>query len=42
MPDLSEMSVFEMVMSGLQDSIAFSKGERSLVVTVQKFAPPKA
>lgn len=30
-----EMSVYEMVMTGLDDSIAFSKGERLSLVTVQ-------
>ncbi len=29
----SEMSVFEMIVAGLEDSIAFSKGEKILVTT---------
>lgn len=36
----SDMSVFDMVMSGLEDSIAFSKGEKMSLVTVQLPAPP--
>jgi putative transcriptional regulator len=36
----SDMSVFDMVMEGLEDSIAFSKGEKMSLVTVQVPAPP--
>jgi hypothetical protein len=38
----SEMSVFDMVMAGLEDSVAFSKGEKMSLVTVQVPAPPKS
>jgi len=36
----SEMSVFEMVMAGLHDSIAYSKGEKLSLVTTRVPAPP--
>ncbi|MCC6489679.1 MAG: helix-turn-helix domain-containing protein [Candidatus Hydrogenedentes bacterium] len=36
----SEMSVFEMVMAGLEDSIAFSNGKKLSLVTVRVPAPP--
>ena len=35
-----DMSVFDMVMAGLENSIAFSKGEKMSLVTVQVPAPP--
>lgn len=34
------MSVFEMVMAGLEDSIAYSKGEKKSLVTTHIPAPP--
>lgn len=36
----SEMSVFEMVTAGLNDSIAFSKGAEMLPMTMRIPAPP--
>jgi putative transcriptional regulator len=36
----SEMSVYEMVMAGLGDSIAYSKGEKLSLVTARVPAPP--
>ncbi len=36
----SDMSVFDMVMEGLEDSIAYSKGEKRSLVTTQVPAPP--
>ncbi len=36
----SEMSVFDMVMAGLKDSIAYSKGEKMSLVTTRLPAPP--
>ena len=30
----ADMSVFEMVVAGLEDSIAFSQGEKDLVTTL--------
>ena len=36
----SEMGVFEMVMAGLKDSIAYSKGEKMSLVTTRVPAPP--
>lgn len=36
----SEMSVYEMVMAGLEDSIAYSKGEKMSLVTTRVPAPP--
>ncbi|MCL4215523.1 MAG: helix-turn-helix domain-containing protein [Candidatus Hydrogenedentes bacterium] len=36
----SELSVFELIMTGLEDSIAFSKGEKMSLATVQVPAPP--
>lgn len=36
----SDMSVYEMVMAGLKDSIAYSKGEKMSLVTTRVPAPP--
>lgn len=36
----SEMSVFEMTMAGLEDSIAYSRGEKMSLVTTRIPAPP--
>lgn len=36
----SEMSVYDMVMAGLEDSIAFSKGTKPLVTTRVPAPPP--
>lgn len=36
----SGMSVYEMVMAGLEDSIAYSKGEKMSLVTTRVPAPP--
>ena len=35
-----DMSVFDMVMAGLEDSIAYSKGEKRSLVTTRLPAPP--
>lgn len=37
MPKASEWSVYEMIVAGLEDSIAFSKGEKMSLVTVRVF-----
>ena len=36
----SDMSVFELIKAGLEDSIAFSRGEKMSLATVQVPAPP--
>lgn len=36
----SDMNVFEMVMAGLEDSIAYSKGKKKSLVTTRVPAPP--
>ena len=36
----SHMTVFEMVMAGLEDSIAYSKGEKMSLLTTRVPAPP--
>lgn len=36
----SDMNVFEMVMAGLEDSIAYSKGKKMSLVTTRVPAPP--
>lgn len=36
----SDMTVFEMVMAGLEDSIAYSKGEKMSLLTTRVPAPP--
>lgn len=38
----SEMSVFDMVMEGLEDSVAYSNGEKTSLVTTRLPAPPPA
>ncbi len=35
----AEMGVFEMVMAGLQDSIAYSKGDKKSLVTTEPSLP---
>ena len=36
----SDMSIFEMVKTGLEDSIAYSRGEKMSLVTARVPAPP--